>query len=301
MLEAHVERVEDALGVHMDKRVELYLWATYPDCKDAEIGCYNSAQHEINTSWAGVDHELVHAITADCDVEDKLHVEGLAEAFSNELRKFPAIVTMPSDNLGRKKGHFVDYATAGHFHRWLWETQGPGPTQRLLNGHSFHDSFGISLEEAEQQWLDEAAWVYPQHEPCPRGCAELPGDDDGWSATLELDCGRDDTTSGGYDGLRTCRSIDVTAAGIYGFESDGYTSFVRLTEDKVQEAESESWERYGIAAQHFGGSKLAFAPGEPSSAYFRQGRHMVCVESESQDTVTVGLEIWPTAESAVWP
>ncbi|NJK30909.1 MAG: hypothetical protein HC927_00095 [Deltaproteobacteria bacterium] len=83
--EGFIEYVEDYLGVEMPAVFDLFVWDTpsfdsQTYCGGDFGGCLRRKQRISYSSLPAVEHELVHAITADLPNKDAFLSEGLAEA-----------------------------------------------------------------------------------------------------------------------------------------------------------------------------------------------------------------------------
>jgi hypothetical protein len=222
MIEAH----EDRLGRDLHTPVALELWPA-PEWYDLEWrkcdphlltgGCYARASHHIFAAFddRSIAHSLVHAIARNRDVDDRLFVEGTAEALS-QATTFPLIAPtlgVAADN--------INLASAGHFVRWLWETRGPACTRAMLWTDEsdavarFESACGSTFEAARDEFAASAPFYYPS----PFGCGETDWVlADALDETLEFECDDPEVRAVEFrDELwrETTRVIEVETAGLH--------------------------------------------------------------------------------------
>jgi hypothetical protein len=214
-----VEHVETYLDVEMPYVVDLYVWSDSNFdgpalCGIDRSGCFRDSRQSIYTAMVAIEHELVHAITADLGNRDAFFREGVAEALSGSTQfgLYP-----PAFPAGRSRE--VDYRSAGHFVRWLLESGGPAPMVEYLSmaGADVDEFESIYFGDFEQKFFAEAEPSYSRvyEHPAP---ALVQDGVISWSSELVFDCGREDVRRG-EQGLVALREFEVPEAGYYAFFS----------------------------------------------------------------------------------
>jgi hypothetical protein len=244
-----VEHVETYLDVEMPYVVNLYIWtdANFDGpslCGIDRSGCFRDSRQSIYTASAAIEHELVHAVTADLGNRDAFFREGVAEALSGSTRFGLYPPTFPAD-----RSRDVDYRSAGHFVRWLLEIDGPEPLVEYLS------IAGADVDEFESIYFaDFQTEFYADAEPSYSRVYEHPAPalvHDGaisWSSELVFDCSRE---------------FEVPEAGYYAFyASNGGGISVR--ERKVALDHTANLNNRGIQARwlHAGSHEISVIAAE---------------------------------------
>jgi hypothetical protein len=228
-LDAHVRRVETLLEAEMDAPVDVFIFEELPSwaCSGQRAaGCWEPWANRVVTDLGARDHELVHAVahSAGNGRADELFAEGLAHAlygYRNEFGWQPPSAGIGTDAEG------LDYFSAGHFMRWLYEDKGGAPPMKqLLDGSSeyrgpdfnrraFEDAYGISFDEAEAEYFAFAPEMYAGVAVCD--LAEIDVDARGMVDTdIGFDCSAEHT--GGSDIMTRSFVWKVEEAGDYTVE-----------------------------------------------------------------------------------
>jgi hypothetical protein len=214
-----VEHVETYLDVDMPYVVDLHVWsdANFDGpalCGIDRSGCFRDSRQAIYTAMVAVEHELIHAVTADLGNRDAFFREGVAEALSGSTQFGLYPPTFPA---GRSRE--VDYRSAGHFVRWLLETGGPEPMVDYLStsGADVDEFEAIYFSDFEQKYFAEAEPSYARvyEHPAP---ALVRDGAISWSSELIFDCSREDVRRGD-PGLVVMRDFEVPEPGYYAFSS----------------------------------------------------------------------------------
>ena len=177
--ETMVAMHEERLGRDLHTPVELELWPEFEWFeREYELcgphrrgGCYARAAHHIDAEFddRAIAHSLVHAIARNRSADDRLFVEGTAEALSGPTT-FPEIAPTLGVNTDD-----ISHPSAGHFVRWLWETRGPECTRTLLwtdaseVAEVFESACGSTFEAARDEFGATAPYYYPS----PFECGEI--------------------------------------------------------------------------------------------------------------------------------
>lgn len=298
----HYERVlatlEEQLATSVDGQWEVHLWdlADYPGSTpgwcDVELasGCVQDGI--IYAELASIDHELVHIVT---EVLGPLPFwdEGAATGLQSKPTVFGW--SAPVDNLDLE-APYLNYNTAGHFSRWLLETQGLESYRELLRApgtarEAFESSYGMSMEAAQEQYYAEAPYSYGALLSCDH--PELPNTAElRWSETIELECGNSDI-HGSPRGMAALRVLTVTERGYYELTTSADSGAIRHCRDETLAAPVEYGDpNYGDVAPSDGGSGQVFAgPGGMSVLELLPGRYELGVGYADFEARTVELEV----------
>lgn len=217
-MELFVENVQEMLGLTLADRIDVFLWDDFsdlPNCPRGATGCYKRGRHSVYTEFSSLNHELIHAMTAELGRPDHFFNEGIASALSGNALIFKAVE--PTASLG-KSALDVDRGAAAHFTRWLLDTFGTSRWRMLQASRGREDDFakiyGVTLADAQAEYFQTAPWVYPplfQWEAPPLLPASL-----GWRGEVIFDCASEDTL-GQPLGIGVGRTLRVTEAGDYDF------------------------------------------------------------------------------------
>lgn len=221
--EGFIEFAENYLEAPMPDDVQVYVWSNHSFewetyCGADTGGCFSRVEGVDYVLGARntMEHEFVHALTRHYMTRDSFFIEGLAEALSNASLFGQYTPTFPVK--GSKR---VDYATAGHFTRWLLEEFGTGPLIQYMKGTStlanFEQRFAAGVAELIARFFLEAPQAYPALYRYPASALEST---DGvlWADALDFGCERDDVR-GTAQGLAAIRRLTIPASGFYGFWS----------------------------------------------------------------------------------
>ena len=206
-----------SLDVITPRLVDLYVWES--DDFDGQLycggdwgGCFRHSTDRIYSGAATVEHELVHAITTDFPNRDAFFEEGLAEALSMATQFGQYAPRFPVGSSAD-----VDYPSAGHFVRWLFETRGIEPLLAHMDTDGgiaqFEAIYEQSLDDLTSTYFTDAAWRYPRLYDYPTPSFEVQGDEL-WSSDLDFACSRDDIR-GAKDGLEAIRELTLPKSGYY--------------------------------------------------------------------------------------
>lgn len=247
--ETMVAMHEERLGRDLHTPVELELWPEFEWFeREYELcgphrrgGCYARAAHHIDAEFddRAIAHSLVHAIARNRSADDRLFVEGTAEALSGPTT-FPEIAPTLGVNTDD-----ISHPSAGHFVRWLWETRGPECTRTLLwtdaseVAEVFESACGSTFEAARDEFGATAPYYYPSPFECGETDWVLV---DTLDETIELDCDDPEVRAmefRGELGREITRVIEVEAPGLYHvWTSAPRATLASCTRERVDEAPS---------------------------------------------------------------
>lgn len=236
-LDEHVRRLESVLVAESDDLVDITIHGVVPisECGQGFFGCFKRG--EIHTYWWSVDHEVVHAVHARAGTTSAFWREGLAEALRGKRTERGDASVL--DSIG-KPGDELDYATAGHFSRWLIEDYGIDHVPALARGEPFDSIFGVSLEDAAAAYEGSAPWSYPGD---PSRCDFAPLGVDGTEmTTTRIVVGCDEETASQYIWPPSAnRTLTIDTAGTFELSiSPGFGVFVMPCQLDVVEDEPEN-------------------------------------------------------------
>jgi hypothetical protein len=210
--------VEDMLGAPSDEKITIYAYAEDPPNCDV-AGCYTfDDSGVIKTLWAAIDHEVVHAVEDRfVDRPRTFWSEGTAVALEEKGTHEGWSLVM--DNINVTHYHDLDYATAGHFVRWLLENEDPTLIRRKLLGEHTTPVYGRSIEDLAAAYEAERPHAYPPWFPCPYPA--LPEPQPGhWTETIDISCDHPEGTAGENYRRSVVRSVELSA-GRYALETIG--------------------------------------------------------------------------------
>lgn len=309
-----IATVQDDLGVHSDRTVDVYIWDA--ESWDAErvgdgvcgpeikyvTGCYKSTSSTILTSTISLRHEIGHAAIANPSLEG-LFGEGAAEMYSGATSRFGS--TAPTQNIGVAR-EALDTGTAIHFVRWLRERWGGHKLGELFeSGGSkldiFESIYGMSLAEAEALYFKDAPPAYAPLHHCdaPELLPDLAANS--WRTDVEIDCSASDTFSG-PGGLFVHRSLVIETAGRYSITTDGgWLDIYRCTQGAVDELPTAEELLAEDVPPDYGGFP------DPAFRYFtgqqihdvelKRGRYDVSVGIEGHEPGSAMVLVWPSIAS----
>lgn len=219
-LDQHVGFVERMLDVNADLPIEVYLFDREDlPCRDVSpFGCYDSKEKRVLSTWGSVDHEIAHAVSDGLEFDSKVWFEGVATALHSKGTHYRGGLDitgadLDSDDVWR-------YTTvAGHFVRWLIETEGVETVRDLLSGENFEDVYGASKDDLAAAFESEAPYAYPWWDVCP--FPEIPESGDGeWFEELSFSCESDEARQTEWEGTSVVRTLALDE-GTYSVRVDG--------------------------------------------------------------------------------
>ncbi len=213
-VDSEIIRLEELLSAPDEGRIEIYLYdEPPPQCRF--VGCFVD-QRYIATQWEFLDHELVHAVVAKFANPNDFWDEAAAEALRR--RRTQRGSTTPSENRG-KDDDDLEYATVGHFGRWLLlEHGGIENLRAMLTGADFEDVYGFTFEEASVEYEMTSPWSYP----APDACSEPPLQTDGaggYRDSISISCDAEDASQ--FLGPGVVRSFEIESFGAYELTVEG--------------------------------------------------------------------------------
>lgn len=289
----HIRFVEEMLGAPSNEKIEIYVYDVLGDgppiCDG--VGCYDRRRGIIQTYWAAIDHEVVHA------VEDRFvdrpvtfWSEGIAVALEEQGTHSGGTLVM--DNVHVTDYRDLDYATTGHFVRWLLENEDPTLIRRMLEGESTAAVYGRPIEAVAATFEAEQPFAYPPWFPCDHPA--LPSPEAGlWTETIDVSCDHPEGTAGENYRRSVLRTVELEA-GRYSIETFG-GSGTRLLGCQMDVWEDPPPEKAnGDVHNQVEMSQTAvgvlFASGEPHEITLTDGVYKVVVATlEEREMVTVEL------------
>ena len=229
-LEAHLSEVESLTGFRRSSPIDIYLMSPEGVCREGSRACYRGDLDAVFSSWGDLRHEVVHAVErGNLNFPSVFWAEGHAEA-GGGLTSWKSIHgPLLVEGLG--SNDLVNYASAGHFARYLVETRGWEAYQRAIES-GVEEVFGVSEEELVAEYEREAPAAYPPRHPCP--FPELQSDGAGeWRESFNFSCDTPGATQYEYRGFPASpgaailRSVELEA-GTYEVELDGGREVVLL-------------------------------------------------------------------------
>ena len=213
-VDSEIVRLEGLLGAPDAGRIEIYLYdRPPPQCRF--VGCFVDERY-IATLWEFLDHELVHAVIAKFARPNDFWNEAAAESL--RLRRTQRGATTPSENRG-KDDDDLEYATVGHFGRWLLlEHGGVENIREVLTGADFEEVYGFSFDEASADYETTAPWSYPAPNPCSEPRLESNGAG-GYRDFVSINCQSEDTSQ--FIGPGVARTFEIETAGSYELTING--------------------------------------------------------------------------------
>ncbi|MEM9459662.1 MAG: hypothetical protein AAGF11_36125 [Myxococcota bacterium] len=216
LIEQTITHVEQSLDVKVEEPeepIEIAIWNRYANvvdhCGEGPSGCYTNG--EIHTLWQALEHEIVHAVHAPLGWPEPLWSEGIAEALSGRTRDGQDDVTAL---VGLESYRQVDYATAGHFTRWLLEEHGIEGIRALARESSFESTYGRTLADANVDYEADAPWSYPDWNTC-RGARLDATSEAEWVYEFDVDCDQPWSSAEYESGPTAWRTIDIEQSGSY--------------------------------------------------------------------------------------
>lgn len=220
--EGFIDYAEDYLGLTMPDSVEVYVWEpenfdSAAVCRGVGLsGCYRTSEGVVFSSAYAIEHELVHALTDPLANHDAFFSEGVATALASPTAFGEYGPTFPV-----KDPKAVDYASAGHFVRWLLEVYGAPHLlmhMSMVGGEpEFEAVYGEDLATLTTDYFANAATNYPILYRHSVPAFELQAEGV-WSAALDFSCDRGDVR-GTKDGLEVIRELTLPKSGFYAFWS----------------------------------------------------------------------------------
>lgn len=307
-LERIIETVEDELSLEMGRVTTVYVWdddnwlsGPHKNCPSGEstLGCTHYPNPTIWTSTQALDHEIVHAVLGGRQLAPFFE-EAIADVYAGRQTRFGN--TAPSDNQGTDAAS-ADLTTGRHFVRWLRERWGPEKLGELVRaGRSSFDEFesvyGISLEEADALYFEEAPYGYAAMFGCD-GPELVRENDSGWAAEISLDCEAGEDTRVAGIGTIAHRTFTVTEPGYYTIviEGDWFDIYRCSSEARIEEAPSLTDHLADAPVHHAGFPDGAYHqyPGPGTQDLFLEaGRHDIGVGVLGYDAAFARVMISPT-------
>ena len=206
-LDTQIRFVEDFLDAESDEKIEIYVYEDQPPgCPG--LGCWNTNLGVVQTLWNSVDHEVVHAVVARFASPPAFWSEGIAVALERNGTHEGGATVLDSAAITDERQ--LDYATAGHFVRWLLETRDSAAYPRILNGESVDAIYGASLEDLAAEHEATRPHAYPPWSPCdyPELTEAEPGI---WTETIAVSCSEPDSSSAEGYRFAVPRSVELEA------------------------------------------------------------------------------------------
>ncbi|NJK30910.1 MAG: hypothetical protein HC927_00100 [Deltaproteobacteria bacterium] len=112
----------------------------------------------------------------------------------------------------------VDYASAGHFVRWLLEWEGAERLVEIFLAEAagieqLEDVYQSGYADIEAKFYSESSWSYPRAYRHPAPVLTQVGETQ-WASELSFDCGQEDIR-GTSEGLVALREVTLPAPGFY--------------------------------------------------------------------------------------
>ncbi len=292
-IDEQIRFVEGMLDAASDEKIEIYVYSidseSLPSCDG--FGCYDYERDIIQTLWPAIGHEVVHAVEARFVARPiRFWSEGIAVALDGRGTHegwSPVI-----DNVGVTDYRELDYATTGHFVRWLLENEDPALIKPVLKGESVEAVYGRSIETLAAEYEAEHPFAYPPWSPCDYRA--LPSvEPERWAETIEISCDNPDGTAGENYRRSVVRSVELSA-GRYALETIGGsgTRIVGCQMDVWEEAPPEL--ANGDVPNEVENSQTAvgllFASGQVHELALTDGTYKVVVATlELEEQVSVEL------------
>jgi hypothetical protein len=307
-LERQIAWIEDELELELEKTHTIYLWSdesweqgAINNCtSEHALGCIAHTRRKIWTSRGALEHEVAHAVVGWSKLHDFFD-EGLADVYAGRQTQFG--FTAPSNNINGKRWT-TDVRTAAHFLRWLREREGPRKLGRLVESRTdgfegFQAVYGMTIEEAEQLYFEEAPYAYPAFDECSGPDLLASEFIDGWIDQVSLDCATGEDTRSSGIGIIVHRTLTIPEAGYYSVSTDGEWFDIFRCSGRVGAdvpAPDPDWFTEDVPPSHAGYPSPAFRQylgGEVHHLYFEVGRHDIGVGILGHDSGVVNVAIWP--------
>jgi len=163
-LDAHLERVEQTLGLGLGSEPIRMYWLSESETEDVcgggNGGCFFPATRVVFGQGSSLTHELVHA-ALDTRGESSFLEEGMAEmlsgvgAYYDPRTAEASIAEHISVSRSEYRDGGVDYAAAGHFVRWVFE-QGGTPALVSLAEELDRDASMGEISKALQETMSDS-------------------------------------------------------------------------------------------------------------------------------------------------
>ena len=297
-----VTTLEDALDTTLDHKVEVYIWDSREVdapgwCDEGLAGCYRNGK--VFSEVFAVEHELVHAVVDSFGRPSPFWSEGAAEALQVDRTRFG--ISEPSTSVDKTSPSSVNYASAGHFSRWLLETYGIELYRELLRSsqhgrEALESVYGLSFTDAEAAYFEQAAHSYGAY----ISCEELPLaqlDGQSWSESIEIDCA-EPGTYGTSEGLFSRRVVTITERASYAISASAPQLVInRCPDGDYDEAPSlDDTGQYGDLPEYTdvwrsGYAQLLDGSGEVTTLDLAPGRYQLAVSNESFESQTATLDV----------
>jgi hypothetical protein len=201
-IDRHISFVEDMLDAESDEKIELYLYAGQPPRCYGGLSCYDKRRKIVRTHWTDLTHEVVHAVVDRFAEPPAFWNEGIAVALDGNGTFAGETTVMQNIHIGEALD--LDYATAGHFVRFLLEEHDPTLIRPILEGATFEPLYGEPFPEVAATYEDTRPTAYPPWLTCDY--PPLPSQGGGWRETVTTGCdtpGGTVTEGGPYAVLRS--------------------------------------------------------------------------------------------------
>jgi hypothetical protein len=226
--------------------------------------------------------------------------EAIADVYGGVQTRFGA--TAPSGNDGTS-WLTADRRTGQHFIRWLRERWGLQSLARLVHAGSqtfaeFDDIYGMSIEDAEAIYFEDAPFGYPSMVGCDG--PDLIWDESGskWYAQLNLSCETEDDTRAAGAGMFVHRTFVVEEPGFYSISTDAYWfDIFRCSPERIEQPpDSTDWLDDAPVA-HAGypsPSYRHYEGGGVHDLFLEAGTHDIGIGLLGHDAGVAHIAIWPT-------
>lgn len=241
--------IGEAAGIDLDGEVvDVHYWALDPDtgavpseagCGATSQGCYRQSTDTVHATRSSWDHELAHSVInrASLHLSDYLD-EAFAEAFIESPTVFPYGVELPSEQLDVEDRTLLSRSSGSHFVRWGMQEYGV-PDWKELDGLRGTEAFerwaGVSVHDAEAQWLQESPFAYPSILRCG-GYSEIPTGEAGFSFEPSRECSDPTVQSWGTTSRGGCFQFRPARSGIYRIDVEGLAGISRCLDEPMVDA-----------------------------------------------------------------
>lgn len=292
--DSQIQDIEHLAGVTRAKPVEVYIYGneTSPPCPSTPFGCYYADEDVAVAIWPSVDHEMVHAVTRGVHFPSNFWDEGTAEALSENGTHRDATSPLTVD-ITRSNSR-PNYATAGHFIRFLYEDFGDEAAQQLAHGGPVEDITGLSLEGLVALYETEAPHSYAPRNPCPDPIVPQL-DETTWGAPYDFSCESEDATQFEGVGAGIVRILELDQPGDYEVLVEGGDG-VRIVGCQMDDTDEELPDfSNGDVMNQAELSQTAFGTFFESDTAHRltltEGRYRLALTSEDNDDTEILLRV----------
>ncbi len=292
--DSHVENVENLAGVTRSKPVEVYIYGneSSPPCPSTPFGCYYPEEDVAVAIWPYVDHEMVHAVTGQLQFPSRFWDEGTAQALSENGTHRDPTDTLTVDITHSNKR--PNYATAGHFIRFLYEDFGDEAAQQLVRGKPVEEVTGLPLEGLVALYEAEAPHSYAPRNPCADPIVPRL-DERTWGAPYNFSCESEDATQFEGVGAGIVRILELDEPGEYDVLVSGGDG-VRIVGCQMDDTEEEPpdfsngdvMNQAELSQTAFG---TFFESGTTHRLMLTEGRYRLALTSERNDETQMALRV----------